>query len=170
MTHNPQGKWGDVRPLIETQGYYEKWGKSLNLEVGQTVLIYISSNVRKIEYIMEVIRVHDDSLDLKLIQKLDQKQSQLLSYELLKQNGLKQGTINYILDKNPRLYDYVQSVLNENLSIERQAIQIKNIILYGAPGVGKTHNYKNLIITLYIYQNFKQINYETILFSEPINR
>lgn len=29
--------------------------------------------------------------------------------------------------------------------IEKNNISIKNIILYGAPGVGKTHNYKNLI-------------------------
>ncbi|MDD2652753.1 MAG: AAA family ATPase [Sulfurimonas sp.] len=147
LTHNPNGDWGDVRPLIEQQGYYEKWGKSINLVVGQTVLIYISSNIRQIQYIMEVTNVYDDSIDVKLIKKLSREQSQLLSFENLKKHGLKKGTINYILDNNRQLYEYVKSVINDDTIKEKKdkKLNIKNIILYGAPGVGKTHNYQNLI-------------------------
>jgi len=147
LTHNPNGDWGDVRPLIEQQGYYEKWGKSINLVIGQTVLIYISSNIRQIQYVMEVTNVYDDSIDLKLVKKLSEKQSKLLSFENLKEHGLKKGTINYILDNNKQLYEYVKSVINNDTIKEKkdEKMNIKNIILYGAPGVGKTHNYKNLI-------------------------
>jgi len=147
LTHNPNGEWGDVRPLIEEQGYYEKWGKSLNVVVGQTVLIYISSKVRQIQYIMEVTHVYDDTVDLKLIKKLSDKQVNLLSLKRLQEHGLKQGTVNYILDNNKKLYEYVKAVIDNDITkrVENNVMNIKNIILYGAPGVGKTHNYKNLI-------------------------
>lgn len=41
-------------------------------------------------------------------------------------------------------YD-IDVIENSQSNKETSSIQIKNIILYGAPGVGKTHNYKNLI-------------------------
>ena len=163
LTHNPQGKWGDVRPQIE-EGFYNNWGKGgLNLEVGQQVLIYISKSLNKIQYIMEVSNVHDDSVDLKLIEKLDEAKSNLLSFEELKKNGLKVGTVNYILDNNESLFKYVNSVLNNIITKERSMsiMQIKNIILYGAPGVGKTHNYKNLICMIEEGKSQKEI-FDTI--------
>ncbi|MDQ1245071.1 MAG: 5-methylcytosine-specific restriction enzyme [Campylobacterota bacterium] len=147
LTHNPNGDWGDVRPLIEEQGYYKGWNKSITVEIGQTVLIYITGNIRQIQYIMEVTNVYDDSINLKLVKKLSEKQSKLLSFENLKEHGLKKGTINYILDNNKQLYEYVKSVINNETIKEKkdEKMNIKNIILYGAPGVGKTHNYKNII-------------------------
>ena len=79
LTHNPKGKWGDVRPQIEN-GSYKKWGKGgLGLVLGQKVLIYISKSVNQIKYIMEVSNVYEDSVDLKLVKKLDEKKSKLLS-------------------------------------------------------------------------------------------
>lgn len=103
FTHNPKGKWGDVRPIIEN-GYYKGWGKSINVELGQTVLIYISGDTRQIKYVMKVTRVSDKDIDMKLIKKLTDKESALLSFDKLKENGLKNGTINYILDNNKQLY------------------------------------------------------------------
>ena len=79
ITHNPNGEWGDVRPLIEEQGYYEKWNKSINFKLGQQVLLYISKNVRQIQYLLEVIRVDNTTMDLKLIKKLTSEQMELLS-------------------------------------------------------------------------------------------
>ena len=142
LTHNPKGNWGDVREQIE-KGSYEKWGKSLNLILGQTVLIYISSNIRQIQYIMEVSKVYEDNIDLKLIKKLSSIQMSLLSFNKLKENGLKNGTVNYILDNNKQLFNYVKTILDNE--IINKNINIKNIILYGAPGVGKTHNYQRII-------------------------
>jgi len=127
LTHNPNGEWGDVRPLIEEQGYYEKWVKSLNVVVGQTVLIYISSKVRQIQYIMEVTHVYDDTVDLKLIKKLSDKQVNLLSLKRLQEHGLKQGTVNYILDNNKKLYEYVKAVIDNDITkrVENNVMNIK---------------------------------------------
>ena len=41
--------------------------------------------------------------------------------------------------------NYNIKVIEEAAEQEKNTMNIKNIILYGAPGVGKTHNYKNLI-------------------------
>jgi len=148
MTHNPKGKWGDVRPQIERDGYYKGWNKSINVDVGQTVLIYITANIGQIQYIMQVEKLKDDTIDLKLIEKLDTQQSQKLSRLYLQENGLKSGTINYILNNNKPLYEYVTSILNMKDKNMDNKNKIKNIMLYGAPGVGKTHNYKKLISQL----------------------
>lgn len=147
LTHNPNGKWGDVRPIIEKQGYYEKWNKSINLELGQQILLYISNNVRQIQYLMEVVRVDDKTIDLKLIKKLTIEQMELLSYERLKEHGIKQGTINYSLLSDTQLNKYILNVLNNKTTdIQKDtSLNIKNIILYGSPGVGKTHNMNKLI-------------------------
>ena len=69
-------------------GYYENWNKSINLELGQQILLYISNNVRQIQYLMEVVRVDDKTIDLKLIKKLTKEQMKLLSYERLKEHGI----------------------------------------------------------------------------------
>ncbi|WP_428025546.1 AAA family ATPase [Arcobacter sp.] len=145
MTHNPNGRWGDVRPQIDKDRYYNGWNKSINVDIGQIVLIYITGNVGQIQYIMKVKKVEDDTIDLELIKKLDTKQSYKLSRLYLQKNGLKSGTINYILNNNKPLYEYVTSILDmKDKNMENQ-IKTKNIMLYGAPGVGKTHNYKRLI-------------------------
>ncbi|MBL0703452.1 MAG: AAA family ATPase [Sulfurospirillum sp.] len=161
LTHNPKGKWGDVRPQIE-QGFYEKWGKcGISLKLGQQVLIYISKGFNKIKYIMEVSNVYDDNVDLKLIQELDEKKSELLSFKKLKENGLKVGTMNYILNNNKSLFKYVHSVLNNIIKKEKKIMITKNIILYGAPGVGKTHNYQRVISMIENGDNEKEI-FDTI--------
>ncbi|MDN5125517.1 AAA family ATPase [Aliarcobacter butzleri] len=147
MTHNPKGDWGDVRPQIEKDGYYKGWNKSISVEIGQTILVYITADIGQIQYIMEVTNVEDKSIDLKLIRKLNENEMQQLSRVKLQENGLKQGTINYILNNNEQLYKYIKNVLN-NESLKKQEnknMKTKNIMLYGAPGVGKTHNYKKLV-------------------------
>ena len=70
LTHNPKGKWGDVRDKIE-QGFYKGWGKAINVEIDQLALIYISKGANEIQYIMQVENVDEDSMDLKLVRKLD---------------------------------------------------------------------------------------------------
>ncbi len=164
FTHNPKGKWGDVRPIIEN-GYYKGWGKSINVELGQTVLIYISGDTRQIKYVMKVTRVSDKDIDMKLIKKLTDKESALLSFDKLKENGLKNGTINYILDNNKQLYGYIKNILHLNDTNKREVgskmTMIKNIILYGSPGVGKTHNTNKLIRLIEDGKSDKEI-FETI--------
>jgi len=147
ITHNPNGKWGDVRPLIQKQGYYQNWNKSINLELGKQVLLYISNNVRQIQYLLEVTRVDNSTMDLKLIKKLTSEQMELLSYKKLKEHGIKQGTINYSLQNDTQLSRYILNVLNNSATNIKKdiSLSIKNIILYGSPGVGKTHNTKKLI-------------------------
>ena len=48
-----------------------------------------------------------------------------------------------------KLVSYLENNKNENeykkIEEDNPKMNIKNIILYGAPGVGKTHNYKNMI-------------------------
>ncbi len=146
MTHNPNKEYGDVRPIIEKEGRYKNWKKSINVEKGQTVLIYISGSIQRIEYIMEVENVYPNSMDLKLVKKLSEDKANKLRLNQLQVNGFNNGTVNYILDNNKSLYDYVTSVLDMKVKKENYTqIKIKNIMLYGAPGVGKTHNYKRLI-------------------------
>jgi len=57
------------------------------------------------------------------------------------------------------------SVLNET---HENSINIKNIILYGAPGVGKTHNYKNLISMIEDGKGQKDI-FDTISKNEEVS-
>jgi len=171
LTHNPKGKWGDVRSQIE-QGSYEDWGKGgMSFQLGQQVLIYISKGTNQIKYIMEVYNIHDNSIDLKLIRKLDESESQLLSFENLKLNGLKVGTVNYVLNNNKSLYEYVMKVLNSNLDKEvineSGNIKTKNIILYGSPGVGKTHNYQKIITLIENEYSEKEI-FDSIVKNEKI--
>lgn len=41
--------------------------------------------------------------------------------------------------------EFLKSLNNNEIKINEQYMKTKNIMLYGAPGVGKTHNYKRLI-------------------------
>lgn len=165
MTHNPKGKWGDVRPQIEKRGYYKNWNKSINVGVGQQVLLYVSNNVRQIQYLMEVTRVDEDTVDLKLVRKLSHDEMVSLSYEKLKENGLKQGTINYSLQNESNLSQYIFNILNASSKgsqiKESNKLRIKNIILYGSPGVGKTHNTNKLIALIEDGKSEQEI-FETI--------
>ncbi len=168
LTHNPKGEWGDVREQIE-KGGYNGWGVKLKLKIGQKVLIYISSNVRQIQYIMKVESINNNkTVDLKLIKKIDDKKSKLLSYENLKEQGLKPSTINYFLNNNEKLYTYVINILNLKNN-PSNSIQIKNIILYGAPGVGKTHNYQRIISMIENGDSEKDI-FDTITNNEDKNK
>ncbi len=169
MTHNPKGDWGDVRPQIERDGYFKGWNKSIGVEIGQTILIYITGDIGQIQYIMEVTNVEAKSIDLKLIRKLNDAEREKLSRIKLQENGLKQGTINYILNNNERLYNYIYSVLNNKIiKQESKNMKIKNIMLYGAPGVGKTHNYKRLITMIENAESEKTI-FDTISKNETTN-
>lgn len=60
---------------------------------------------------------------------------------------------------------------NKNNSINKNSndIGIKNIILYGAPGVGKTHNYQNLISMIEDGKSQKEI-FDTISKNEKIEQ
>lgn len=110
LTHNPTN--GDVRKSIEKNQYFHGWSKGLSkLELNQIVLIYISKTVNKLQYIMEIENINEDSYDLKLITKLDDKISNQLTYSVLVTHGLKPKTMNYFLDNNESLYKYVTNVL-----------------------------------------------------------
>lgn len=156
LTHDPKSKWQDARPQIEKEKCYMNWGNNINAEIGQIVLIYISSTIRQIQYIMEVAKVHEKSVDLKLIKKINDNQLKHLSFEKLHAHGLKKGTVNYILDNNKSLYEYVKSILKNDIE-NKISIKTKNIMLYGAPGVGKTHNYQKLISMIENGVNEKEI-------------
>ena len=77
-------------------------------------------------------------------------------------NLLEQKTtrsIGYINEKDTNMLEnIIHKILNDKIS---NNLNIKNIILYGAPGVGKTHNYKNLISMIEEGKSQKEI-FETI--------
>ena len=56
----------------------------------------------------------------------------------------------------------------EFLQLGKDNMKIKNIILYGAPGVGKTHNYRNLISKIENGDNQKEI-FDSITKNEKID-
>ncbi|MDD2356402.1 MAG: AAA family ATPase [Thiovulaceae bacterium] len=62
--------------------------------------------------------------------------------------------------------DFLNSLDQHDETVK--SINIKNIILYGAPGVGKTHNYKNLISLIEEGKSEKEI-FETISKNSPIS-
>ena len=53
--------------------------------------------------------------------------------------------ISSVVNQLNKCIDDFSEILNTNQIGEKPKMNIKNIILYGAPGVGKTHNYKNMI-------------------------
>jgi 5-methylcytosine-specific restriction protein B len=170
LTHNPKGKWkGTIKKLEEDRGY-KNWNKSINVSVGDIILLYISKTVEKIQYILEVTEVRDTNIDLKLIEKLSKDVSNKLSFKILKQHGLKPSTVNYILNNNKELYDYVTSIIYnrklENYTEEGiDTMNSLNQILYGPPGTGKTYNTINKALEIILEQQIDE-NIKSILQKE----
>ncbi len=76
-------------------------------------------------------------------------------------NGGDCDNINHII-KFAEKENYDIKTVDDEIKIESlNKFNIKNIILYGAPGVGKTHNYKNLIAMIEEGKNQKGI-FDTI--------
>lgn len=157
LTHNPKGDWGDVRPIIEQEKGYKNWNKSINVEIGQFVLIYISKTVFRIEYLMKVVKINDTSIDLELVEKFDENTAKSLNYDNLLKHGLKPATVNYILNNNIELYKYVLSVLKEeNMPKNINSNQPLNQIFFGPPGTGKTFNTINKALEIIDNDFFQQ--------------
>ncbi|MEA2027911.1 MAG: AAA family ATPase [Campylobacterota bacterium] len=160
LTHNPKGDYGDVRPKLESNKGYKGWKKSIrSLELNQLVLVYISKSSFKIEYLMRVIEARENDIDLELLYKFTEEESNKLSYENLKANGLKQSTVNYILNNNLELYQYVTQHIGDvlekyghqidkieqtNSDDSQSKTYLLNQILYGSPGTGKTYKLQKL--------------------------
>ena len=62
--------------------------------------------------------------------------------------------------------EFLESAIADN--IVSKTMSVKNIILYGAPGVGKTHNYKNLISMIEEGGNQKEI-FDTIVQNDEVS-
>ena len=160
LTHNPKGEWGDVRQTIENERIYKGWRKSIkSLTLNQLVLMYISKTVFQMQYLMKVVNVTPDTVDLELLYKFDDEISEKLSYEKLVIHGLKPSTVNYILNNNSSLYNYVTSIIYEYLkNVGYEILETKsdnkgllmqlNQILYGPPGTGKTYNTINRALSI----------------------
>lgn len=76
---------------------------------------------------IEVLNVFDIGLKIEL--------------DLLQQKTTR--SIGYINEKDTNILENIINKISKNKISNN--LEVKNIILYGAPGVGKTHNYKNLI-------------------------
>lgn len=70
---------------------------------------------------------------------------------------------NYPISSLKKYIEYIKSQNKKNMSM-----QTKNIMLYGAPGVGKTHNYKRLITMIENGKDEKTI-FDTISKNETTN-
>jgi 5-methylcytosine-specific restriction protein B len=63
-----------------------------------------------------------------------------------------------------------QNIQNNNEHhIAKTKLNIKNIILYGSPGVGKTHNYKNLISMIEEGNKTEKEIFDTIKKNDPVS-
>ena len=83
------------------------------------------------------------------------------SIELIERYDLED---RYLLD-DEEIYKRIKRIeeiknsmdLNDDVLINMNSLSIKNIILYGPPGVGKTHNYQNLISMIEENKSQKEI-------------
>ncbi|MDD4329448.1 MAG: DUF4357 domain-containing protein, partial [Aliarcobacter sp.] len=108
---------------------------------------------------MKVVKINenDKSIDLKLVKKFDEDIAKSLSYDNLVKHGLKSATVNYTLNNNTKLYEYVLSVLKEeNMSKNTNLNQPLNQILFGPPGTGKTFNTINKALEIIDNDFFQQ--------------
>lgn len=80
--------------------------------------------------------------------------------EMTKLAGIQESYATEI-SKGSKIADVSKHINWRKKSSEISSFSIKNIILYGAPGVGKTHNYKNLISMIEEGKSQKEI-FETI--------
>uniref|UniRef100_UPI00404769F9 McrB family protein n=1 Tax=Aliarcobacter sp. TaxID=2321116 RepID=UPI00404769F9 len=170
FTYNPKGrlKNNDIEEIENTKVFdWFRSKKHIIVEKNQIILIYISKPIQEIKYLTKVIDINKDTIKLKLIKKFNKLE---LSYEKLLKNGFKEGSNNIILNNNEQLYKYITNILNNELSqkSENKNMKTKNIMLYGAPGVGKTHNYKRLITMIEKGEPEKNI-FDTIYKNETTN-
>lgn len=78
-------------------------------------------------------------------------------------------SIKPLLDLAKNEFKYDIQLMTESSQNFIKKMQIKNIILYGAPGVGKTHNYQNLISMIEEGKSQKEI-FDTISKNEKIEQ
>nr|MBL0686951.1 hypothetical protein [Sulfurospirillum sp.] len=82
------------------------------------------------------------------------------SYEPIVIDYIIDDKLNHLSDEC-KYSDYYETVSKDSEIIKEKKIAIKNIILYGAPGVGKTHNYQRVISMIENGENEKKI-FDTI--------
>ena len=168
IPNNP--KRNDARLDLERDGFYNGWGGGLScvLVEGQHIILYISGDIQKYQYICRVTKINKVSktFDFELITKFSDELSSKFSRNILLELGLAPtGVIRYCLDKYPKICRYVSDILMQNNIIDeelwcdensndRTKKLIKkekdmssgveklplNQILYGPPGTGKTYN------------------------------
>ncbi|QOP44469.1 hypothetical protein FJR45_11120 [Sulfurimonas sediminis] len=91
-----------------------------------------------------------------------------------KSGKIKEGNKKRFLEfaKNELHYEIEIDSINEEekdlIREDKNILNIKNIILYGAPGVGKTHNYQNLISMIEEGKSQKEI-FDTISQNEKVS-
>jgi len=79
-----------------------------------------------------------------------------------------ENTFNDLRSSARKYKVYIENQSNTKLIKKNNYVNIKNIILYGAPGVGKTHNYQKLISMIENEESQKVI-FESITKNEKIN-
>ena len=115
-------------------GYSDKFEKEVNSIDIDDVIVLASRNKK----VINIGKCTKNYLDGK---KIDVSWDKKFDEFLIENLASYQKTIQQV-KSNETIQD-----IERNINIEKgiHGMQIKNIILYGAPGVGKTHNYKNLI-------------------------
>jgi len=107
----------DLDELESKKQVYWYTDKQVSFNEGDTILIYVSGELRKIKYICEVVGVYEKGkeFELRLVNVIDDETASLLDYKNLENNGAKnriQGRL--ILNNNPQLCSYISKVLLDN--------------------------------------------------------
>ena len=156
-------KWSTDYPESDEEGLkHRKWIKS-KISIGDMVALKTinrSNNSLKIFALGTILEKYDDYTGFKIdwIKVFPTRETKS-SYGQAK-------TIAQVLDKNA-ISDIFEISLNNDIE-EVNNMNIKNIILYGSPGVGKTHNIKKLISLIESRVSEKEI-FETIKNNEINN-